>query len=277
MLLRPHVQQLEPGQLPPPRLALGVAQQIGAAAVVVGEAPPELIASVLGSGSRHRSDPIEHMFVSPPGKTRACYRAESEPAPIGVSPCASATRPWTIMAAALEPAATAFATDGTACVLTSPAAESPGTLVWSIASTSTASTAMAPGGGGRAELLGECGALVQGHGHEQPAARALAAVGEDDGRQRAVRAAQPGDRALVDRDPRRAQPLGVLRVELGGPVGEQRHVVAPDAQQKRSVDTRLAPVEHSERLVADLPAVAERAMEHRAAPPLHDPGSAGKR
>jgi hypothetical protein len=41
------------------------------------------------------------------------------------------------MAEALEPAATAFATDGTACVLTSPAAKSPGTLVWNIASTVT--------------------------------------------------------------------------------------------------------------------------------------------
>jgi hypothetical protein len=65
---------------------------------------------------------------------------------------------WTIMAAVLEPAATAFAT---------------------------------------------------GDGHEQSAARALAAVSEVDGRQRAVRAAQPGDAALVDRDPRRAQPLGL--------------------------------------------------------------------
>jgi hypothetical protein len=131
-------------------------------------------------------------------------------------------------------------------------------------------------GGSRAELLGECGALVQGDGHEQSAARALAAVGESDGRQCAVRPTQPGDAALVDRDPRRAQPLGVLRAELAGPVGEQRHVVAPEAQQERPAHTLAAPVEHCQRLVADLPSVAERAVEHRAAPPLGESGERGE-
>jgi hypothetical protein len=46
-------------------------------------------------------------------------------------------KPWTIMAAALEPAATALATDGT-CELTSPAADKPASLVWNIGSTSMA-------------------------------------------------------------------------------------------------------------------------------------------
>ena len=48
------------------------------------------------------------------------------------------------MAAALEPPATAFATDGT-CELTSPAAERPGTLVWNVGSISMASAATGPG------------------------------------------------------------------------------------------------------------------------------------
>lgn len=56
------------------------------------------------------------------------------PAPFGVAcawgsrPCASAIRLWTIMAAAVEPAATAFATEGI-CEVTSPPAKRPGTLV----------------------------------------------------------------------------------------------------------------------------------------------------
>jgi hypothetical protein len=48
------------------------------------------------------------------------------------------------MAAALEPAATAFATDGT-CVLTSPAAKRPRALVRNVGSTSMASAATGPG------------------------------------------------------------------------------------------------------------------------------------
>lgn len=46
----------------------------------------------------------------------------------GVRPYASYIKPWTIIAAALEPAAMALATEGT-CELTSTAAETPGTLV----------------------------------------------------------------------------------------------------------------------------------------------------
>ena len=61
---------------------------------------------------------------------------------------------------------------------------------------------------------------MQGDGHEQSAARAFAAVGEGDGHQGAVQAVELRDAALVDRDLRRSQPLDVLRIELGGPVGE---------------------------------------------------------
>lgn len=74
--------------------------------------------------------------------------------------------------------------------------------------------------------------------------------------------------------PRRAQPLDVLGVNLGGPVGEQRHIVAPETQQERPPHTRGTPVEYTERPVADLPAMAERAVEHRATPPLRVIGSA---
>lgn len=179
------------------------------------------------------------------------------------------------MAAALDPDATALATDGI-CPLRSPAAESPGALVWKAGSSSRASTTHGTRvGGDGAELLGERRALVQGHRHEQPATRAFPAVGKADGCQGATGATQLGDAALVDHHPRRAQPLCILGLQFGGPVGEQGHVVAPDAQEDCALYTRGAPVEHSERLVADLPAVTERAVEHRASPPLGDAGQVG--
>ena len=70
------------------------------------------------------------------------------------------------MAAVLEPAATALATDGNTCEFTSPAAKRPGTPVWNIGSTSIAATGPGPLAV-RAELLGECRALAQVDPHEK--------------------------------------------------------------------------------------------------------------
>lgn len=170
------------------------------------------------------------------------------------------------MAAALCPEAIAVATDGSR-EATSPAAKRPGTLVANIRSTAMASAATGPRvAGRRAELLGEGGSLVQRHGHEQSATWTIGAVGKADSGQRAAWTAHPGDVAFVDRDSRCEQPLDVVRLAAGGPVCEQRHVVAPRAQQKRAVHARGAPVEHTERPIADLPAVTERAVEHTERP-----------
>ena len=114
---------------------------------------------------------------------------------------------------------------------------------------------------------------MQGDGHEQAAARPLAAVGEDDGLQRRAGAAQAGDGTLVDRDARRAQPLGVRRRRA--PRGRRR--AASRRRSRRAAGARrCAPVaprsSTPSALVADLPAVAERAVEHGAAPALGDPG-----
>ncbi len=131
------------------------------------------------------------------------------------------------MAAALEPAATALAADGICELHVARGGEVRRAGVEHRVDLDGIDHNGPRASGSRAELLGECRALVQRDGHEQSSALALAKVGEGDGGQGAVRAAQPRDPALVDCDPRRAQPLGVPRVELSGPVGEQRHIIAP--------------------------------------------------
>ena len=53
-LLGAHVEQLEAGQLPPPGHPLGLAEEVGLAAGVVGEPPPDLVGSPGGCGAGHR-------------------------------------------------------------------------------------------------------------------------------------------------------------------------------------------------------------------------------
>ena len=178
-------------------------------------------------------------------------------------------------AAAFDPAATAFATDGI-CELRSPAADRPGTVVWNIGSTSTASAVTWPGAAGCApSWAARPDRWCRVTGTSSPSHRLLSPVGEHDRRQLVAGAAQARDRALVDGHAGGPQPVGVLRLELGGPVGEQRHVVRPGPQQEGAEHAGLAPVEDAQRPLPDLPAVAERAVEHRSAEPLGEAGQLG--
>jgi hypothetical protein len=80
-----------------------------------------------------------------------------------------------------------------------------------------------------------------------------------------------GDLPLHDRDPARGQPLRLL---VGGPgrgVQEQGDVGAPLPEQQRLVRGPRARGEDTDRLVADLPPVAVRAVQHVAPPALPDP------
>ena len=93
-------------------------------------------------------------------------------------------------------------------------------------STAIASAATGPGLGDLgAELRGERRALVQRHRHEQ--ARCTRRRSPSANTTRRAGSVDPRHLALVDLHARGGEPLRVLRRELGGPVGEQRHVVAP--------------------------------------------------
>src|SRR5918998_1167858 len=150
-------------------------------------------------------------------------------------PCASAMRLWTTPAAAVDPAATALATDGMTPPA-SPAAKTPGTLVAPIPATATASAASGPGGA-----------------RSTPRAAA-----------RALRWCSVTGTSIP------AQRLRVRGVELGRPVGEQGDVVAPHRQQQRAVRPAGPPVEHAQGLLPDLPPMTERAVEDRPPPSLLD-------
>jgi len=56
------VQQLEPGQLAAPRVALRVLQQRRAPRVVAGQALPDLLVAVDGCGTAHATSIYEHVF-----------------------------------------------------------------------------------------------------------------------------------------------------------------------------------------------------------------------
>ena len=112
---------------------------------------------------------------------------------------------------------------------------------------------------------------MQRRGDQQAAPPKPTPVGEHDGRQFACVADEFGHRPLVDRDPRRRQPQTVIVVEAGRAVGEQHDVIAPSPQQQRGMHGLLAARQHRQRLIPNLPAVAERAMEHRPAPQLGKP------
>ena len=113
---------------------------------------------------------------------------------------------------------------------------------------------------------------MQGRSDQQSAPQKLTSVGEHDGSQFICAADEFGHRPLFDRDARRRQPQKVIVVEAGRAVGEQHDVIAPPAQQQRGVHGLLAAGQHRQRLTPNLPAVAERAMEHRSAPQLNKPG-----
>jgi len=76
------------------------------------------------------------------------------------------------------------------------------------------------------------------------------------------------DRAVDDPNPAGGQALHLLGVDRDVTVAEQHHVVRPLSPELRHVDGHRVDPDHADRPIADLPAVAVRAMQHRAAPAL---------
>ena len=73
---------------------------------------------------------------------------------------------------------------------------------------------------------------------------------------------EPSDATLVEADPGHRQSTAPVVVQIGGSIAGNDHVVGPAAQHQRHVHGAVARGEYRERLIAGLPAVAERAVEH---------------
>jgi hypothetical protein len=86
---------------------------------------------------------------------------------------------------------------------------------------------------------------------------------------------EPGDRAVGDLDAPGGQLLAVRRAGGVG-VREQDDVGRPLAHQLRVLDRLRRTPEHAERLVADLVAMAVRAVEQVPSPSLADAGNVGQ-
>ena len=82
---------------------------------------------------------------------------------------------------------------------------------------------------------------------------------------------QPGHLAGDHPIPPAGQPVEVVAGRLGPGVGEQHDVVAQLPEEQRLVHGHRA-AEDADRLVANLPPVAVRTVQHIAAPPLGKPG-----
>ncbi|CAM5638222.1 hypothetical protein SHIRM173S_11845 [Streptomyces hirsutus] len=104
------------------------------------------------------------------------------------------------------------------------------------------------------------------------------AVGQADAGEPVVLDHQFRDLAGHHTDTGRGQPAQVLvgQLLLGDRVQEEGDVLGPPGHHQRLVHTHGAGGEHPERLVADLPAVAERAVQHVPSEPFGDPGDSGQ-
>ena len=88
---------------------------------------------------------------------------------------------------------------------------------------------------------------------------------------------QPGDLAVDHGDARARRAARPPPSASAGPVcRKKRHVVAQLPEQQRLVHGQRPGGEDADRLVADLPAVAVRAVQHVAAPALGQPGHVGQ-
>ena len=83
------------------------------------------------------------------------------------------------------------------------------------------------------------------------------------------------DLALHDRDRACGQLFALLRGQRGG-VRKQRHLIAQLPEQQRLMRRHRPGGQHADAPVADLPAVAVRAVHHVAAPVLRQPGHLGQ-
>ena len=121
-------------------------------------------------------------------------------------------------------------------------------------------------------MCGETAALTQLCGDQQGAAGQPRSVVEDHRVQLPCRRIEFTNLPLVDGYPGNVESGAVVVAEVGRATGQQHHVVAPPPQQGRHVHGTLPLREHGQRLVANLPAVAERAVEHGAPPQRRQPG-----
>ena len=111
---------------------------------------------------------------------------------------------------------------------------------------------------------------------DEPPARDDLAACQAGAAQAAVLGLEPDDLALDHRDVARGERLGLLGRRRRGGVAQEGDVVGQLAEQLRDVQRHRARGEHGERLVAHLPAVAVRAVQDVARPPLAQPGDVGQ-
>ncbi|AMD55189.1 hypothetical protein ATO49_17745 [Mycolicibacterium fortuitum subsp. fortuitum DSM 46621 = ATCC 6841 = JCM 6387] len=128
-----------------------------------------------------------------------------------------------------------------------------------------------PGSRDCTQLGGQRRTLVQGGGDECTAPGQAGSVGELNGLQVAVLSHEPGDRPVVDTDSGRVQQLDLCIVQPAVAVGEHHQIVGPAAHHQRRVHRTVALCDHRDRRITHLPAVAERAVENRAAPKSFGP------
>ena len=77
---------------------------------------------------------------------------------------------------------------------------------------------------------------------------------------------KPANRLLAEPHAGGGEHCPITVAELWRPVGQQDDVAAPTGHDERRADGLGPAAVHRQREVADLPAVAERAVEHRPAP-----------
>ncbi len=87
-----------------------------------------------------------------------------------------------------------------------------------------------------------------------------------------MRGGQGHHLAAIDRDPRGTQLRQLAGCQTTATSGQQHHIVAPPTHQNRHVHRSLIVGQHCQRLIADLPATAERTVEHRTSPQLSQSG-----
>ncbi len=114
------------------------------------------------------------------------------------------------------------------------------------------------------ELEEEIRSLRLAGREEHRAARQPAAAFEDDLRQLTVTPFEAGHAVFADRNAVARQTCAPVVVDLAGPVGAQDEIPAPAGQLERETEAAFPVAVDGNRPIADLPAVAIRAVKHAA-------------
>ena len=125
------------------------------------------------------------------------------------------------------------------------------------------------------EAVRETGLLPLPRGEEHRVARERLARRKDDTFQPGV-PFQADDAIVTDANAVAIESRAIVRAELGRAVGAEHQVAAPGGQLERETEPTVAAAVDRQRLVAQLPSVAVRTMEHAAAVQLAEPGTLGE-